>query len=134
MPNFSYSRLEIKEPTWGLPNTRKNLSLTDLPKEKTPTMAYQKRFKEDVENEYKGWNHIYTDGSKNEIGVGAAAIIENRTKSSSLPKFSSIFTAETHAIHIAFNTIPPTKGKNFTIFTDSRSCLQALQKQFPTNP
>ena len=75
MPDFSYSGLEIKKPTLGLPSTRKNLSLTHLPKEKTPTIAYQKRFKEVVENKYNVWNHIYTDGSKSELGVGAAATI-----------------------------------------------------------
>ena len=54
LPDFSYSRLEIKEHAWELPGTRINLSLTDLPKEKTPVMAYQKRFNEVVDNEYKG--------------------------------------------------------------------------------
>ena len=54
------------------------MSLTDLPKDKTPTKAYQKRFTEVVENKYKGWNHIYTDGSKSEIGVRAAATTGNR--------------------------------------------------------
>ena len=78
-----------------------NLSLTHLPKEKTPTVAYEKRFKEVVENKYTGWNHLYTDGSKSGIGVGTAATIGNHTKSASLPKFTSIFTAETHAIHLA---------------------------------
>ena len=134
LPDFSYFRLEIKEPIWGLPSTRINVSLTDLLKNKTPTMAYQKRFKEVVENKYKGWKHIYADGSKIEIGVGAAATTGNRTESASLPKFSSIFTAETHAIPLALNAITATKGKNFSIFTDSRSFLQALQKQIPSNP
>ena len=85
MPDFSYSRLETKEPSWRLRSTRINLSLTNLPKEKTPTMGYQKRFKEVIENKYKGWNHVYTDGSKSESGLGAAATTENRTKSASLP-------------------------------------------------
>ena len=31
LPDFSYSRQEIKEPTWELPSTRTNLSVTDLP-------------------------------------------------------------------------------------------------------
>ena len=81
LPDFSYARLCIKEPTWGLPSTRINLSLTDLPKDKTPTKAHQKSFKEVVENKYKGWNPTYTDGSKSEIGVGAAASTGNRTES-----------------------------------------------------
>ena len=76
----------------------------------------------------------HTDGSKSEMGVGAAATIGNRTKSASLPKFSSIFTAQTHAILLALNTIFATKGKSFTIITDSRSYLQTLQKQILTDP
>ena len=98
MPDFSYSRLDIKEPTWGLPSTRLNLSLTDLPKEKTPTMAYQKRFKEVVENKYKGWNHIYTDGSKSEIGVEAAATIGNRTKSDHY-KNLALYSQQKHMLY-----------------------------------
>ena len=134
MLDFSYFRLGIKEPTWRLPSNRINLSLSDLPKEKTPTSAYQKRFKEVVENKFKGLNHIFTEGSKSEIGVGAAANIGSRTVSASLPKLSSIFTVETQAIHLALNTISATKGNNITIFTFSRSCLQAFQRLFPTNP
>ena len=133
LPDFSYYRLEIKEPTYVLPSTRINLSLFDLPKDKTPTMAYQKRFEEVVENKYKGLKYIYTDGFKNELGVGAAATTGNRTESASLPKFSSIFTAETQTKHPALITISAIKGKNFYIFTNSRSCLQAFQKQNPTN-
>ena len=110
LPDFSYSRLEIKEPTWALPCTRINFSLTDLPRDKTPTVAYQERFKEVVENKYKGWKHIYTDGSRSEIGVGVAATTGNRTESASLQKFSSVSTAGTHTIHLALNTITATKG------------------------
>ena len=72
MPDFSYSQLEIKEPSWELPCTRIKSSLTNLPKEKTPTMAYLMRFKEVVENKFKGWKHVYTDGSKSELGVGTS--------------------------------------------------------------
>ena len=53
LPDFSYSQLEIEEPRWGLPSTRTNFSLTDFPKDETPTLAYPKRFKEAVENKYK---------------------------------------------------------------------------------
>ena len=134
MQDFSYSRLDIKEPTWGLLSTRRNLSLTDLPKENTPTMACQKIFKEVVENKHKGCNHLYTDGSKSEIGMGAAATTGSRTESASLPNFNSIFTTETHATYLALNTVSALNIKKFAIFTDSRSCLQPLQKQFQTNP
>ena len=59
------------------------MSLTDLPKDKTPTMVYQKRFNVVVENKYKGWKHIYTEGSESEIGVGVVATTGNRTESAS---------------------------------------------------
>ena len=85
-------------------------------------------------NKFKGWKHINSDGSKSEIGVGADATTGNCTESALLPKFISIFTAETHPIHLAWITISATKLKNLTIFTDSRSCLQALQKQILTYP
>ena len=39
-------------------------------------MAWQKTFKEFVESKYRGWFHIYTDGSKSEIGVGAKLPLE----------------------------------------------------------
>ena len=94
------------------------MSLTDLPKDKTLTLAYQKRFKDVVDNYYRGWNHIYTHGFISEIGVGVAATTENRTESASLLKISSVFTAETQAIYIAPNTSSAIKEKNFSVFTN----------------
>ena len=78
----------------------------------------------------KDGNTYIQTAPKSEIGVGTAATTGNRTGSASLTKFSSIFAAETNAIHLALNKISATKGKNFTIFTDSRNCLQALQNKF----
>ena len=62
-----------------------------------------------------------------------ATITGNPTKSASLPKFSSIFKTGTYAIHLALNTSSTTKERSFTLVTDSRSCLQAFQKQIPKN-
>ena len=39
-------------------------------------MAYQKRFKEVVKNEYKEWYHMYKDGFKSEIGVERQLALE----------------------------------------------------------
>ena len=66
--------------------------------------------------------------------MGAAATSGNRTELASLQKFKFIFTAENHAIHLALNTISVAKRKKFSTFTDSRSCLQALQKPIQTSP
>ena len=62
-------------------------------------------------NKNKGWKHIYADRSKSEIRVGVTATTGNRTESALLPIFSSIFTAETHEIHLALNTTFAKKGE-----------------------
>lgn len=134
LPDFSYRLQRIKEPTWSLPRTKINLDLTDLPKESTPLRVYQQKFREIKELNYKGYKHIYTDGSKSEIGVGAAAITEGQAKSASLPKHASIFTAEAYAVHMTVDLIRTSKRKKFSVFTDSRSVLQALDSSIPTNP
>ena len=54
-------------------------------------MVYWKRFKEVIDNKYKGWKDIYTDGSISEIGVRAGEIAGNCTDSASIPKFSFFF-------------------------------------------
>ena len=109
------------------------MSLTDLRKDKTPTMAYNKRFKEVIENKYKGGKHIYTDGSKSELGVGVAATTGNRTESASLPKFSCLFTAETHAIPLVKYNIYIGSIKLFYIHRPEK-LPTSVSKQFPTNP
>ena len=73
-------------------------------------------------------SHIYRRLQKRNRS-GSAATTGSRTEFASLPTFSSIFTAETHAIHLALDIISATSGKKFAVFTDARSCLQALQKQ-----
>ena len=95
-------------------------------------MVYQKRFKEVVENKHKGWKHIYTDGSKSEIGVGVAATTGSRTESASLLKFSSIFTAETHALHLALNIISATKRNKFTILQTREAAYKHFKSIFRT--
>ena len=76
--------------------------------------------------------HIYTDRSKTEECVGYAAVTGNRVSCGSLPKEASIFTAELYAMKTAINEISGTgvEGDRFTIFSDSRSALQALKRDF----
>jgi len=105
LPDFSYSLLKIKEPTWSISEPKVNLNLTKFPKDLTPNIIYQEKFREILEEKYSQWTYLYTDGSKNKDGVGAAIYSEGTTSSASLPKFSTIFTAEAHAIQMALNTI-----------------------------
>ena len=74
--------------------------------------------------------HIYTDGSKTAQHVGYAAVAGNHVTCGSLPKEASIFTAELYAIKAAINelVLSGEVGEQFTIFSDSRSALLALQK------
>ena len=133
-PNFSYTLQQIQEPTWALPRVKVNFELTDLPKASTPESIYQQRFRELEATKYLGWKHIYTDGSKNGNGVGAAAIMDSSSSSSTLQSKSSIFSAETHAILLAIGMIKRYQAQKFVIFSDSKSVLKAILKPIPTGP
>ena len=58
--------------------------------------------------------------------VAAAVIPGNVTKTTRLPNKASIFRAELHAISLALSLIRRSKEKNFIIFSDSMSSLEAL--------
>ena len=77
---------------------------------------------------------VFTDGSKSSAGVGYAAVFKNFSRSFSLPKYASIFTAELFRILCAFKEIVKMKEVNFVIFSDSRSVLQVLEYFNPLNP
>ena len=68
--------------------------------------------------------------------VGYAAVADNKVSCGSLPKEASIFTAELYAIKTAINEIVGTgaEGDQFTIFSDSRSALQALKRDTTRSP
>ena len=68
--------------------------------------------------------------------VGYAAVTEDRVSKGSLPKEASIFTAELWAIKTAINEIVWTgeEGDQYTIFSDSRSALQALRRDITLSP
>ena len=72
--------------------------------------------------------NIFTDGSKSSEGVGFAVYSEQDQVSYSLPYTSSIFTAEVMAILYATLTINKSSNSKFTIYTDSRSAIDALDQ------
>jgi len=74
-------------------------------------------------NEY----HIYTDGSKNNENVGSAAVSADARILRRLCGTSSIFTAELRALHDALVIASNSAALKITIFSDSKSVLQALQ-------
>ena len=91
-------------------------------------------------------NHdeVYTDGSKINAKVGAAAVIKRlfqdgkttRNLSKRLPDGSSIFSAEATAIILAldyYNAMPAVRH-DVVIYSDSLSCLQAIQGEDTEHP
>lgn len=77
-----------------------------------------------ISNRFKHSTIYYTDGSKCNETVGAGIFGVNVSESHKLPKQCSVFSAEAYAIKKAL--LIPHIG-NVVIFTDSASCLLALE-------
>ena len=77
---------------------------------------------------------IYTDGSKRNREVGCATVLPGKTMACRLPPYSSVFTAEMHAISVALAKILSVNGNNFVIFSDSRSAIDSITNGFNRNP
>ena len=83
---------------------------------------------------YPDHRAIYTDGSKTENRVAAAATFNNLSAQVRLPGNTSIFTAELQALKMAFNIVKNCDWDCFIIFTDSLSSLQALDSNNCDHP
>ncbi|GFO14328.1 3-oxo-5-alpha-steroid 4-dehydrogenase 1 [Plakobranchus ocellatus] len=110
-----------------------DISLTEQKKKNTSEVAYKKEFfriKENFSNHYA----VYTDGSKLEEKVAAAAYFPEHpdcSKATRLRDRASVFSAELEGIALALTEIEKlTKyHKNFVIYSDSLSALQAIQNK-----
>ncbi|XP_073972971.1 uncharacterized protein [Rhodnius prolixus] len=76
---------------------------------------------------------IYTDGSKNSQGCGAAVVIRDRVYKFSLPPISSVYLAEMYAIYKALVTVGGIVG-NIAICSDSTSSLLSLRQMYSKHP
>ena len=76
---------------------------------------------------------IYTDGSAADGRAGSAFVGGNFVRTLSLPAYCSNFTAELTAIRGAAEYAQQQK-MDTTVFTDSRSSIQAISKLYPTHP
>ena len=54
-----------------------------------------------MQSRYKNYQHIYTDGSREDSKVGCAVISDNHSNMQRIPDDSSIFTAKAKAIDLA---------------------------------
>ena len=91
--------------------------------------SLQLSFDSYINNFFPNSTQIFTDGSKNDLGVGSAFWIPSLSFSSSfsLPSFSSIFLAEQMAILHSLNYIKNNfSNGTFLIISDSLSALQSI--------
>ena len=76
---------------------------------------------------YSDYEHIYTDGSKDENKEGCAAAKYDDCKQMCIPDGFSVFTAKAKAIDLALDFVENcTYTDKFVIFSDFLSVLQAL--------
>jgi len=132
-PAFSYNLLNITRPSWSVQPFSLNTDLLAFPKATTEPHVYRQNFHFLLTAFYEDHFHIYTDGSKVDWGVGAAAVGVGVLRRMSLPKQASIFTAELYAIHLALNLIPELHHRSYVIFCDSLAALQSLQDRYSPN-
>ena len=101
------------------------LELAASRKSDTPPITYHDQYLT-IRNRFPRHIPFYTDGSKDAERVSVAAVLINHSYGHRIQDHSSIFTAEARAILLALECIEHSNRKRFLIFTDSMSCLQAL--------
>ena len=120
-------------PPWQIRKPNINLSLSELKKSDTPPLTYRSRFL-DIRDRFPLHMPCYTDGSKEGETVAAAAVGCDRRVAVRLPDHISIFTAEACGLFIALKIIQTSEVKNAIIFSDSKSCLEALNSLKTDHP
>ena len=118
---------------WTLAEPMINLNLSSFDKETTQNHIFISEHKA-ILSFYKGFQSIYTDGSKKDEKVGAAATWEYGALKTRLPDHSTVFNAEAVALVSAMKIAKVSHLKRFIVFTDSLSCLQAIQNEDLQNP
>ena len=113
---------------WSMPVPVVRFDLTKLKKAETNPEQYKQLFLE-LSSSYPNHSKIFTDGSKCNEKVAAAAAADSNFKSPSLcrlPDSCSIYTAELHAIHLALRLICQSKKKSFLVLSDSLSVSKSI--------
>ena len=118
---------------WLIKTPRIDLSLSTSTKADTNPSIFKANFKQ-ICDFYKGYSHLYTDGSKMDDKVGGAASWEFRKLLTRIPDGASIFSAEAVALINALKLVRSSTLKKFIIFTDSLSCLQSIENEDLSNP
>ncbi len=120
-------------PPWIHTPPNINFEMSKLKKSDTAEDVYISKFLE-IKEKYPNYHHIYTDGSKTDEAVSAAAVTAKRCLSEAHNKDSSIYSAELRALELALTHITNSRHKNYVVFSDSKSSLQALQNLWSNHP
>jgi ribonuclease HI len=116
-------------PPWRISNTNICLPPLNISKVNCPTKLIKAQFLAHFDT-HTNSIRIFTDGSKQDEGVGSAVAIPdlNLSDQRSLNTLASIFTAELYDILMALKIIRMLPQTNFVIFSDSKSVIFATQK------
>lgn len=106
-----------------------DLTLSELTKAQTLPVVMRSKFLE-ILSEYRGYTHIYTDGSKDDERTGAAVVCDGDQRKWRLPNGSSVFSAEADALCSALQLVEEGTHSFFLVCTDSLSSLMAIKNGF----
>ena len=109
------------------------LELNEHSKTKTHSSTYQEKFYNILQH-HPDHLYVFTDGSKNNGWAACAAVLNKTVLKKALPRESSIFTADAHAIDLTLNIISKSEHKQSIIFSDSLPVLLSLRNKKFQNP
>ena len=115
-----YNTIFLKTAPWTINQLIVKLELTKLSKTKAYPISFQEKFL-NIQNNFPDHHHIYTDGSKQGMKVGCAAICQNQN-------LLKIHSVEVTAIDLTMNIIVKHKSSKFIIQISPPSCTE--QKYF----
>ena len=122
-------------PPWELSTPTVNLTLHSTNKKETSDVDFKQRFLE-INDSYLDENYmtVYTDGSKSDDYVSASTVFPLDILKVNLAVSTSIFTAEAVALKLAVQYIQRHPSQRTVIYSDSLSCLQALENKNLNHP
>ena len=112
-------------PSWCIKKPTVLFDLHNGKKSESNPCILKQNFQE-LQSRFSDYQHIFTDGSKDDDKVGCAYVSKDAQQTLRLPDGSSIFTAEAKAVDLALDYITTCRLKKFVIFSDSLSVLKAL--------
>ncbi|GFN80517.1 RNA-directed DNA polymerase from mobile element jockey [Plakobranchus ocellatus] len=120
-------------PPWEQHKINVDISLIEQKKENTSEIVRRKEFFR-IKEKFSNHCAVFTDGSKLEEKVAAAAYFPkhpDRSKATRLRDGASVFSTELEGIALALTEIKKISKyhKNFVIYSDSLSALQAIQSK-----